>query len=249
VRANPGESDASSEPAGRSKRARERKKHSDQVAPHGERHGEGPTASASPVIIQQNTSGTLATVGSGFSDGQSITTPAGGPWDDIGFNFAQCATPSGTSCLSTANPPFALGGLYLLTQKYDGLPSGLSSATPGFIAFTSTITGGVWTYAPGVTLNPSTQYFFYMDTAFDGPDVVYSDSNPYPGGQSFEANSGNGPTYGPDDSIIANEDHVFALTGNAVNSVPEPGTAALMVFGLAGLVGAQTLRRRRGVKG
>src|SRR5580704_9531985 len=161
-------------------------------------------------IITQNTAGSQATIGSGFSEGQSITTPTGGPWDNLAFNFEQCLDPSGTSCLSTTNSPFALGGLFLLTQKYDGLPSGLSSATPGFIADTTTITGGVWNFAPGVTLSPSTQYFFYMNTALDGPEVVYSGADPYAGGQSFEANSGNGPTYGPDDSIIANVDHVFA---------------------------------------
>ena len=196
-------------------------------------------------IITQNTSGTEATVLSGFFDGQSVTTPTGGPWDDIGFNFEQCLTPSGTSCLSTTNVPFALGGVYLLTQIYDGLPSGLSSATPGFMAYTNTIAGGVWTFAPSVTLNPSTQYFFYMDTAFNGPEVVYSEANPYAGGQYFEANSGNGPTYGPDDSIVAGLDHVFAVTGNSVSSVPEPGTGALMALVLAGLVGAQTLRPAR----
>jgi hypothetical protein len=199
-------------------------------------------------IITQNTSGTQATVLSGFFDGQSVTTPAGGPWNNIQFNFEQCVTPSGTSCLSNANTPFALGGLYLLSQIYDGTPAGLSNATPGFIAFTNTITSGVWDFAPGVTLNPGTQYFFYMDTAFNGLEVVYSNANPYPGGQSFEANSGNGPAYGPDDAIIANQDHVFTLAGNPVNSVPEPATTAFTVFGIAGLVAAQTLRRRRNVK-
>jgi hypothetical protein len=196
-------------------------------------------------VITQNTSGTLATIGSGFSDGQSITTPSGGPWNDIGFNFEQCLDPDGTSCLSTTNAPYALGALYLLSQIYDGLPSALSSSTPGFIASTTTIVDGVWTFAPGVTLNPSTQYFFYMAAEFDGVEIVYSDSNPYAGGQTFEANSGNGPTYGPDDSILADSDHVFAVTGNSVSStVPEPGAGALMALALAGLAGAQTLRRR-----
>lgn len=151
-----------------------------------------------------------------FADGQSVTTPAGGPWDNIQFNFEQCASPSGTSCLSTTtNTPFALGDLFLLSQIYDGLPSALSSATPGFIAEATTITGGVWTFAPNVTLSPGTQYFFYMDTALNGPEILYSTANPYAGGQGFKANSGNGPTYGPDDPILANLDHVFTLAGHS----------------------------------
>jgi hypothetical protein len=194
--------------------------------------------------ITQNTTGTTATTNTGFSDGQSVTTPTGGPWDDIGFNFVQCGNPSGTSCLAGTNSPYALGDLYLLTQMYDGLPSGLSGSTPGFVAEATTITGGVWTFAPGVTLNPSTQYFFYMDTAFSGVEILYSTGNPYSGGQAYEANSGNGPTYGADDSILANTDHVFALTGNPASTVPEPGTGALTGLVLAGLAGAQTLRRR-----
>jgi len=195
-------------------------------------------------IITQNTIGTSATIGTGFVDGQSVTTPTGGPWNGIGFNFEQCGNPSGTSCLAGTNSPFALGDLFLLTQVYDGLPSGLSGSTPGFVAEATTIVGGVWTFAPSVTLNPSTQYFFYMDTAFNGPEVIYSNGNPYAGGQYYEANSGNGPTYGPDDSLLAGSDHVFALTGTAATTVPEPGTGVLMGLALAGLAGAQTLRRR-----
>ena len=200
------------------------------------------TAGAS-TIIQQNTSGTQATIGSGFFGGQSVTTPTGGPWDDIGFNFVQCLTPNGTSCSSTANQPFALGGLYLLTQRYDGIPAGLSSATPGFIAYATAIIGGVWTFDPSVTLNPSAQYFFYMDTAFNGPEVVYSSSNPYEGGQAFEANTGNGPDYGADNLVLANIDHVFTLTGNPANPVPEPTTMLLLVLGLGGLAGVRRFRK------
>lgn len=197
------------------------------------------------AIITQNTTGTSATIGTGFFDGQSVTTPTGGPWDDIGFNFVQCGNPSGTSCLAGINSPYALGDLYLLTQVYDGLPSGLSSSTPGFVAEATTIVGGVWTFASSVTLNPSTQYFFYMDTAFSGAENLYSIGNPYPGGQAYGANTGNGPTYGPDDSPLANVDYVFALTGTAASStVPEPGTGALTGLVLAGLAGAQTLRLR-----
>jgi hypothetical protein len=196
-------------------------------------------------IITQNATGTSATIGTGFFEGQSVTTPTGGPWDDLGFNFVQCGNPSGTSCLAGTSSPYALGDLYLLTQIYDGLPSGLSSSTPGFVAEATTITGGVWTFASSVTLNPSTQYFFYMDTAFSGVEDVYSNSDPYAGGQAYGANTGNGPTYGSDDSPLVGVDQVFSLTGDSTGStVPEPGLGALTGLVLAGLVGALTLRRR-----
>jgi hypothetical protein len=136
-----------------------------------------------------------------------------------------------------------VGNLYLLTQVYDGLPSGLSSSTPGFVAEATTISGGVWTFASSVTLNPSTQYFFYMDTAFTGVETLYSFADPYPGGQAYGANTGNGPTYGADDSPLATVDYVFALTGTAAPStVPEPGTLTLAGLALAGLTCVQSLR-------
>ena len=84
-----------------------------------------------------------------------------------------------------------------------------------------------------------------MDTAFSGAEILFSIGNPYPGGQAYGANAGNGPTYGPDDSALATVDYVFALTGaSASSTVPEPGTGALIGLVLAGLAGAQTLRRR-----
>jgi hypothetical protein len=83
-----------------------------------------------------------------------------------------------------------------------------------------------------------------MDTAFNGPEILYSTANPYAGGQAFEANSGNGPAYGPDDAVLANVDHVFTLTGNPVNSVPEPETYAMLLAGL-GLMGCVGRRRKQ----
>jgi hypothetical protein len=74
-----------------------------------------------------------------------------------------------------------------------------------------------------------------MDTALDGPELVYSTANPYTGGQAFEANSGNGPSYGPDDAPLAYLDHVFAVTGNSTSSIPEPSTWAMTLLGFAGL--------------
>ena len=55
--------------------------------------------------------------------GVSLTTPVGGPWDSITFNF-----------FDTNGDPEANGNLYILTSQYLGTPNGLSTLTPGFLA-------------------------------------------------------------------------------------------------------------------
>jgi len=55
--------------------------------------------------------------------GESFTTPGGGPWTDIGFNFYSNIP---------ATTPVAVGTAFMLSEEYSGLPSGLSSSTPGF---------------------------------------------------------------------------------------------------------------------
>ncbi|MBZ5673212.1 MAG: PEP-CTERM sorting domain-containing protein [Acidobacteriia bacterium] len=186
----------------------------------------GLTAIVSASIITQNTSATNVTGGSGFFIGQSVTTPGGGPWDNIGFNY-----------VDNNSNPFALGGLYLLTQTYTGLPSGLSNATPGFVASTSTISGGVWTFASGVTLSASTQYFFYMDTAFNGSEILFSYPGTYAGGVASQADNFL-PNYSDNRAV----DMTFTLAGTQFTAVPEPATASLM---LAAIGLAAAFRRRR----
>src|ERR1700722_9124990 len=50
--------------------------------------------------------------------GQSFTTPNGGPWDDITFNF-----------FNADGDPIAAGTAYIFSAEYDGDPGGLSSAS------------------------------------------------------------------------------------------------------------------------
>jgi hypothetical protein len=109
-----------------------------------------PTA-ASAITISTDTSGT--TPRGPFFWGLVITTPAGGPWDDLTINWYNGATPA------------AAGDVFLLTQQYLGTPAALSSSTPGFLA-EGTASGGVYNFAPTVTLLGGTDYWFYTDTAF-----------------------------------------------------------------------------------
>ena len=84
--------------------------------------------------------------------GQSVTTPAGGPWNNITFNFFS----------DFAGTPAAAGTLFLLSQE-DSIfnagataPQNLSSSTAGYIAQSQSISGGVYVFAPSLVLQPST---------------------------------------------------------------------------------------------
>jgi len=79
--------------------------------------------------IQSQTVDWANTVGR-FNFGQSVTTPAGRPWNNLRFNFVigesgQLFGPQGTG---------AFGTLFLLSQAYAGTAAGLDAATPGFLA-------------------------------------------------------------------------------------------------------------------
>lgn len=180
--------------------------------------------SSAQSVITENTSGSHGTAGTDFTLGQSVTTPDGNSWTNISFNLVD----------SSSHLPYAEGELFLLTSSYTGTAAGLSSSTSGFLASTTDIANGEWVFAPDVTLNPSTQYFFYMSTPFDGShQVLYSLSDPYSGGEASDAIASG--SYSASSSI----DLVFTLSGTVV-PVPEPTTLAL-----AGLGGLSLLLFRR----
>ncbi len=176
---------------------------------------------SSAAFIVDNSAGTTVSAFGGIF-GQSVTTPTGGPWSNITFNF-----------VNGADSPIAFGGLYALGQQYSGAPNALSTSTPGFLGFTNVVSGGQWQFS-NLILNPNTQYFFYMDDATT--DVVkFSLTNSYSGGVGFNAVAASTLYNG----IGPNFDLNFSLQG--VTAVPEP--ASVLFFGLA--VGGLGLRRWR----
>ena len=123
------------------------------------------TASSAPIVS------VIGGTGSGsFVPGQSLTTPSGGPWSNITFNF-----------IGTAGLPTAAGSLYLLTQEFLGTANELSTSLPGFVA-TSQSAGGLYTFDPSLTLAASTQYFVYANTSFR---LTGSGFGSYPGGDIY----------------------------------------------------------------
>jgi hypothetical protein len=148
--------------------------------------------------------------------GQSVTTPTGGPFNNITFNF-----------YDASNNPEAVGDLFILTQGYLGTPAALSSATTGFLAESTGISANHYVFASSVTLQSNTQYFFYADTTFT---ISGSASNPYAGGQAYATDNPSSPFV-----AFPPSDVNFTLSGTAVQT-PEPATAALglLVFPLVG---------------
>jgi hypothetical protein len=123
------------------------------------------------VVIVQNLAGPDIASPPVFS-GQSFTTPSGGPWDDITFNYFSDAP---------ATTPLAGGTAFLLNQLYSGTPADLSSSTPGFLAASTGITGGVYEFPASLVLQPGTQYFVYQS----GELLATSGDNVISGGQQF----------------------------------------------------------------
>jgi len=170
-------------------------------------------------VIVQFTSGTDGP-GSGFF-GQNFTTPSGGPWDDIAFDF-----------LVGGNPE-AAGTAYLFTSIYNGDPNGLSSA--GAFAVSTGVSGGSYDFAPSVTLQPNTQYFLYEDT-FTQDDIGLAT------GEYFSVGE---PDLQFNPSFLESTD--FQVDGSVTNAVPEP--AALSLTALGGAILLLAGRRRAKIAG
>jgi hypothetical protein len=169
-------------------------------------------------IIIEFTTGTDHTSGS-FLFGQSLLTPTGGPWHNLTFNFFTNVP---------ATTPTAAGTAFLLSQAYLDTPANLSSSTPGFLAASTSIVAGQYTFAPSVTVQPNTTYFVYENALL--PIITGS-----------HLASGN---YITTDSQTAFQAAIgstnFRLSGDVVTS-PVPAPPAVVLVGLG--AGCVALRR------
>jgi len=179
----------------------------------------GTTRAMADVIISSDTSGISGST-SYYPQGDIITTPAGGPWDDLTFNFY---------FYNGSLNPSASGDLYIFTTPVTENVGSISSSDPGFLAMASA-SGNLWTFATGVELDPDTTYYFYNTTA-SSDEYGSGDAGVYaPLGGSFE----------PAGLTVD-----YSLAGD-VAAVPEPGSFSLllMAIGVLGLVaGGKNLRR------
>jgi hypothetical protein len=104
--------------------------------------------------------------------GQSFVVSESGSYSDLRFNF-----------YTFQKTPVAFGNLYLLTQEYLGVPTGLSPSTPGFVARSESTAGGVYTFASSIAINGGTRYWAYTDT--QGSFAGSFDTDIFPGGDMY----------------------------------------------------------------
>ena len=161
--------------------------------------------------------------GGGVVIGQSFTTAAGGPWNDLVFSFLNGST------------PVAPDTAFLFSQQYTGTVASLSSSSTGFIA-EATGSGGAYTFNPSTALAGGTQYWIYLNGDLGVPGVS-TGSAPYSGGTAYDAFA---PTLG---FSSTSGTYDFTLTSgpasSPTSSVPEisaAGAPSLIVLVLGSIV-------------
>jgi hypothetical protein len=157
-------------------------------------------------------------IGYDVYQGQSFTVAGTGTYDDIDFNF-----------YDASNNPVAAGTGYLFSSVYGGTPGGLSTTTAGLLG-TATSGGGEYTFAPTLTLQAGTTYYFYEN-------AVITDSGGNAGPNAYFTFSSTSD-YGGNALGSSN----FLVTGQPTSVTPEPSSFVLLGTGVLGLAGV--MRRR-----
>jgi hypothetical protein len=176
-------------------------------------------------IITSFTAGTSGAIG--VFVGQEVTTPSGGPWNNLTFNF-----------FSNVTTPTAVGHVFLLTQAYNGTPQGLSTATPGFIAESTGIVANQFVFASGVTIQPNHVYYFYSDSI----QLSSGENNANNAGFSLFLTGSASHNFVGFNAAESN----FTLAGTQVSTSAVPAPPAVVLVGLgAGCVALQRYVGRR----
>ena len=187
-------------------------------------------------VIESATTGATGSLLDGGWFGESFTTPGGGAWNNITFNFYSDLD---------ATTPYALGTLYLFDQVFTGVPSTLSSSDVGFIANATSVVNNVWIFDPSIVLQPNTQYAVYSDTPFSAGSITGGETVDYASAYMYFVNEQDQTGYFPFTNT-AN----FSLGGTSISDaspvVPEPGTTSMLSMGLAVVGTVSAFRNRRG---
>lgn len=159
--------------------------------------------------------------------GQSVTTPgSSASYNNITFNF-----------FDTSNSAAAPGTLFILNQATTDTPTTLGVGSAGYLAQSISNAGGIYSFAPSVSLSANTQYFFYENVSFTSTG---SPSDPYPGGFVLTASSATSQYIG-----FVGSDANFQLSGNFSTAAAVPEPSSMIMAGTAVLLGTYHVRRRK----
>ncbi len=172
----------------------------------------------SATTIASNTAGMAGGL-SGYV-GQSFVVTPGSSYDDITLAF-----------LGTSGQNLAVSTGFLFSSAYTGTPGALNASTAGLLG-TASSAGGLYSFAPALTLTGGSTYYFYENGLFAG----VTGNNIYTGGQAFFTTSST--TAYTSQGVSDN----FRVTGDAVAATPEPASLALLGTGVLGIAGI--LKRR-----
>ena len=179
------------------------------------------------TVLAENYNGFDMPGGDRYYYGQSFTVEGTGAFNNVTISFF---TGYGASI------PYAPGKLYLYSSAVTGTVFDLGKGA-NFLG-SATAANSMFNFGPSLTVNGGTKYYAYLDA--ETPSAQFSRTNPYLGGEMFEAGPGTGFKY----QQLSSLDFRFGIGGSPMTAaVPEPASWAMMLIGFGALGGA--LRNRR----